>query len=147
VTNWPRARRPSSPIAVQVQDVNFDRAAELARRLLARMQRISGVADAHSAQVLSYPAPQVDVDRPREALAHEVAQGPAVRIVTIAQGAQERLITLLGDTRPIRWRRCTARGAAMSVRSRWIVGSGSRPARSWRRLDRWKLIGSTTTLV
>ena len=57
----------SAPIDVQVQDVNFDRAAELARRLLARMQRIPGVADAHLVQVLNYPALQVNVDRLRAA--------------------------------------------------------------------------------
>ena len=36
----------------------------------------------------------------REALAEGVAQGPAVQVATIAQGPKERLITLLGDTRP-----------------------------------------------
>jgi RND family efflux transporter MFP subunit len=35
-----------------------------------------------------------------QALAEEVAQGPAVQVATIVQGPQERLITLLGDTRP-----------------------------------------------
>jgi RND family efflux transporter MFP subunit len=36
----------------------------------------------------------------REALAEEVARGPAVQVATIAQGPRERLISLLGDTRP-----------------------------------------------
>lgn len=36
----------------------------------------------------------------REALAESVAQGPAVQVTTITQGPKERLITLLGDTRP-----------------------------------------------
>lgn len=36
----------------------------------------------------------------REALAHEVAEGPAVQIATITQGPNEREIKLLGDTRP-----------------------------------------------
>jgi len=36
----------------------------------------------------------------REALAESVAQGPAVQVATITRGPQERLITLLGDTRP-----------------------------------------------
>jgi RND family efflux transporter MFP subunit len=35
----------------------------------------------------------------REALAEEVAQGPAVQVATVAQGPRERLISLLGDTR------------------------------------------------
>jgi membrane fusion protein (multidrug efflux system) len=36
----------------------------------------------------------------REAMAEGVAQGPAVKVATITQGPKERLITLLGDTRP-----------------------------------------------
>ena len=36
----------------------------------------------------------------REALAEGVAKGPAVQVGTIMQGPKERLITLLGDTRP-----------------------------------------------
>ena len=36
----------------------------------------------------------------REAMAEGVAQGPAVQVATIAQGPKERLISLLGDTRP-----------------------------------------------
>jgi membrane fusion protein, multidrug efflux system len=36
----------------------------------------------------------------REAMAEGLAKGPAVQVATIAQGPKERLITLLGDTRP-----------------------------------------------
>jgi membrane fusion protein (multidrug efflux system) len=36
----------------------------------------------------------------RQAMAEGVALGPAVQITTIAQGPKERLISLLGDTRP-----------------------------------------------
>jgi membrane fusion protein, multidrug efflux system len=36
----------------------------------------------------------------RQAMAEGVALGPAVQIATIAQGPKERLISLLGDTRP-----------------------------------------------
>lgn len=36
----------------------------------------------------------------REAMAAELAKGPAVQVATISQGPNERLITLLGDTRP-----------------------------------------------
>jgi membrane fusion protein, multidrug efflux system len=36
----------------------------------------------------------------RQAMAEGVAQGPAVQVATIAQGPKERLISLLGDTRP-----------------------------------------------
>ena len=55
----------SAPIDVQIQDVNFERASQLAQKLLERMRRIPGVADAHLVQVLNYPALQVDVDRLR----------------------------------------------------------------------------------
>jgi membrane fusion protein, multidrug efflux system len=36
----------------------------------------------------------------RKALADEVARGPVVQVATVKQGPQERLIQLLGDTRP-----------------------------------------------
>lgn len=36
----------------------------------------------------------------REAMAEGLAKGPAVQVTTISQGPKERLITLLGDTRP-----------------------------------------------
>jgi membrane fusion protein, multidrug efflux system len=36
----------------------------------------------------------------QHAMAAEVAQGPAVQVATVAAGPKERLITLLGDTRP-----------------------------------------------
>ena len=36
----------------------------------------------------------------REAMAEGLAKGPAIQVATIAQGPKERLITLLGDTRP-----------------------------------------------
>jgi multidrug efflux pump subunit AcrB len=57
----------SAPIDVQVQDVNFERAAGLARQMLQRMKNIPGVADPHLVQVLNYPGLQVDVDRLRAA--------------------------------------------------------------------------------
>ena len=55
----------SAPIDVQIQDVNFERASQLAQKLLERMRQIPGVADPHLVQVLNYPALQVDVDRLR----------------------------------------------------------------------------------
>ncbi len=36
----------------------------------------------------------------RQAMAEGVAQGPAIQVATVSQGPKERLITLLGDTRP-----------------------------------------------
>ena len=83
----------SAPIDVQVQDVNFDRASELARKLLARMQRIPGVADAHLVQVLNYPSLQVDVDRLRASQAERLAarrrqQHADHAVVQLAGGAE-----------------------------------------------------------
>lgn len=37
----------------------------------------------------------------RQALAEEVARGPIVQVATVSQGPKERLIRLLGDTRPL----------------------------------------------
>jgi multidrug efflux pump subunit AcrB len=56
-----------APIDVQIQDVNFERSAALAQKLVQRMKAIPGVADAHIVQVLNYPALQIDVDRLRAA--------------------------------------------------------------------------------
>jgi multidrug efflux pump subunit AcrB len=72
----------SAPIDVQVQDVNFERASELARKLLSRMQRIPGVADAHLVQVLNYPALQVDVDRLRAAKLNVAQRDVANNVLT-----------------------------------------------------------------
>ncbi|HUB47441.1 MAG TPA: efflux RND transporter periplasmic adaptor subunit [Acetobacteraceae bacterium] len=44
----------------------------------------------------------------QQALAQEVARGPRVQVVPIAAGPKERLITLLGDTRP--WETATLYG-------------------------------------
>jgi multidrug efflux pump subunit AcrB len=54
-----------APIDVQIQDVNFDRSADLAQRLVQKMKLIPGVADPHIVQVLNYPTLQIDVDRLR----------------------------------------------------------------------------------
>lgn len=72
----------SAPIDVQIQDVNFDRAAELSRRMLQKMQAIPGVADAHLVQVLNYPSLQVDVDRLRAAKLNIAQRDVANNILT-----------------------------------------------------------------
>jgi multidrug efflux pump subunit AcrB len=72
----------SAPIDVQIQDVNFDRAAALSQKLLDRMRRIPGVADAHQVQVLSYPALQVDVDRLRASKLSIVQRDVANNVLT-----------------------------------------------------------------
>ena len=55
----------SAPIDVQVQAADFNNAQDLAQKLLTRMQKIPGVADAHILQLLHYPSLEVDVDRLR----------------------------------------------------------------------------------
>jgi multidrug efflux pump subunit AcrB len=72
----------SAPIDVQIQDVDFARAAALAQKLLARMQLIPGVADAHLVQVLNYPALQVEVDRLRAAKLNIVQRDAANNVLT-----------------------------------------------------------------
>jgi multidrug efflux pump subunit AcrB len=57
----------SSPIDIQIQDPNFDRAYGLAQKLLVAIQKIPGVADPHLVQLLDYPTLQIDVDRLRAA--------------------------------------------------------------------------------
>lgn len=58
----------TSPIDVQVEDRQLDRAYKLAQRLRESMREIPGVVDAHINQVLNYPSLQVDIDRSRAAL-------------------------------------------------------------------------------
>ena len=72
----------SAPIDVQIQDVNFDRAAALARQMLQRMKNIPGVADPHLVQVLNYPGLQVDVDRLRAAKLNIAQRDVANNILT-----------------------------------------------------------------
>jgi multidrug efflux pump subunit AcrB len=72
----------SAPIDVQIQDVNFDRATALGRRLLEGMKRIPGVADAHLVQVLNYPTLQVDVDRLRAAKLNVAQRDVANNVLT-----------------------------------------------------------------
>jgi multidrug efflux pump subunit AcrB len=55
----------SAPIDVQIQAADFNAAQDLAQKLLTRMQKIPGVADAHILQLLHYPSLEVDVDRLR----------------------------------------------------------------------------------
>ena len=72
----------SAPIDVQIQDVNFERAAVLARQMLQRMKNIPGVADPHLVQVLNYPSLQVDVDRLRAAKLNIAQRDVANNILT-----------------------------------------------------------------
>jgi multidrug efflux pump subunit AcrB len=56
-----------APIDIQIQDPNFIRAYATAQKLLKLVNRIPGLVDAHVAQVLDFPALQIDVDRQRAA--------------------------------------------------------------------------------
>jgi multidrug efflux pump subunit AcrB len=53
----------ASPIDVQIEYMDFDRAYPFALRMRDAMKEIPGLADAHINQVLDYPTLQVDVDR------------------------------------------------------------------------------------
>ncbi|HMK34922.1 MAG TPA: efflux RND transporter permease subunit [Desulfomonilaceae bacterium] len=57
----------SSPIDVQIEDMDFMRSYHFARQMRDAMSQIPGLADVHISQVLDYPALQVDVDRVRAA--------------------------------------------------------------------------------
>ena len=74
----------AAPIDLQIRDTDFTRSYALAQRLLQAVQKIPGVADAHIAQILDYPALQVDVDRLRAAAARP---RPAGRLQQPAGGA------------------------------------------------------------
>ncbi len=58
----------TSPIDVQIEDRQLDRAYELAQRVRDLMKGIPGVVDTHINQVLDYPSLQVDIDRSRAGL-------------------------------------------------------------------------------
>lgn len=55
----------TSPINVQIEDLNLNRAYQLAERLRDSIREIPGAADVHIREVLDYPSLQVDVDRTR----------------------------------------------------------------------------------
>jgi multidrug efflux pump subunit AcrB len=57
----------TSPINVQIEDRQLDRAYSYAQKLRDSMAQIPGVQDPHVNQVLNYPTLQVDVDRTRAA--------------------------------------------------------------------------------
>jgi membrane fusion protein, multidrug efflux system len=62
----------------------------------------------------------------REALAVEVARGPSVQVVPITAGPKERLITLLGDTRP--WQTATLYGKVAGYVKAMAVDRGDHVA-------------------
>jgi len=57
----------TSPIDVQIEDRDLNRAYQLAVKLKNAMREIPGAADVHINQILNYPALQVDIDRIRAA--------------------------------------------------------------------------------
>ena len=57
----------AAPIDIQIQDSNFPRAYASAQRILREIEKMPGVVDARIAQVLDFPALQIDVDRLRAA--------------------------------------------------------------------------------
>lgn len=57
----------AAPIDVQVQGADINTSYDIGRRLLASMENIPGVVDAHIQQVMSYPGLRINVDRQRAA--------------------------------------------------------------------------------
>ncbi|HET7084701.1 MAG TPA: efflux RND transporter permease subunit [Rhizomicrobium sp.] len=55
----------AAPIDVQIQGGDINTSYDTARKLLAAMKRIPGVADAHIQQVMRYPGLRINVDRQR----------------------------------------------------------------------------------
>jgi RND family efflux transporter MFP subunit len=78
------------------------------RTIFGYLVAIVVVAIAGAAVVLIWQQKDAQLSATREALAVEVARGPAVQVVPVTAGPKERLITLLGDTRP--WQSATLYG-------------------------------------
>jgi multidrug efflux pump subunit AcrB len=57
----------SAPLDVQIQGADINKSYDIGRQLLASMEKIPGVADAHVQQVMSYPGLKINVDRQRAA--------------------------------------------------------------------------------
>lgn len=57
----------TSPIDIQIEDLDLHRAYQLAVRLSDSLREIPGIADLHINEVLDYPSLQVDIDRTRAA--------------------------------------------------------------------------------
>jgi len=55
----------SAPIDVQIQGADINKSYETGRKLLAEMEKVPGVVDAHIQQVMSYPGLKINVDRQR----------------------------------------------------------------------------------
>ena len=134
----------SAPIDVQIQDVNFDARPSSAGKLLARMKRMPGVADAHLMQVLNYPALQVDVDRLRAAqlnisqrdvannMLTSLSSSVAGRAELLPQSAEQRELLVAVQT-PIeqinRSAICSTRRSTVRPRLARAVPPRSRPRR------------------
>jgi multidrug efflux pump subunit AcrB len=57
----------SAPIDVQIQGADINASYATGRKLLASLEKIPGIVDAHVQQVMSYPGLKIDVDRQRAA--------------------------------------------------------------------------------
>jgi multidrug efflux pump subunit AcrB len=57
----------AAPIDVQIQGADINASYDTGRKLLAAMEKIPGVADAHIQQVMTYPGLKINVDRQRAA--------------------------------------------------------------------------------
>src|SRR6201999_1127905 len=57
----------AAPIDVQIQGADINKSYDIGRTLLASMEKIPGVVDAHVQQVMRYPGLKINVDRQRAA--------------------------------------------------------------------------------
>ncbi|HEX4179111.1 MAG TPA: efflux RND transporter permease subunit, partial [Rhizomicrobium sp.] len=57
----------AAPLDVQIQGADINKSYDIGRQLLASMEKIPGVADAHIQQVMRYPGLKINVDRQRAA--------------------------------------------------------------------------------
>jgi multidrug efflux pump subunit AcrB len=57
----------AAPLDVQINGADINQSYDIGRRLLASMEKIPGVVDAHVQQVVSYPGLKINVDRQRAA--------------------------------------------------------------------------------
>ena len=82
----------SAPIDVQIQGADINKSYDIGRTLLASMEKIPGVVDAHVQQVMSYPGLKINVDRQRAAevglsqrdVANNMLTGPVLQLRRVA---------------------------------------------------------------
>ena len=117
----------SAPVDVQVEGPDLRQSMELARTLRDRFRLIPGMEDVRIAQVLDYPALQVDVDRSRAAevglTERDVANNLLVALSGSAQTAplcssRPSMRAASSSSVPVRWKTSTSAVTRQSSASR-----------------------------